>query len=51
MNIYKDFLPKDVFKKLKDTMMGDYFPWYFNHLLLLLYEKVKKCVGANGWIL
>tara|TARA_R100000388_G_C7132512_1_gene106139 strand:+ start:25 stop:513 length:489 start_codon:yes stop_codon:yes gene_type:complete len=30
MNIYKNFLPKDVFKKLKDTMMGTYFPWYFN---------------------
>jgi hypothetical protein len=30
MNISKNFLPKDVFKTLKDTMMGDYFPWYFN---------------------
>lgn len=30
MKIYKNFLPKDVFKKLKDTMMGEYFPWYFN---------------------
>ena len=30
MNIYKNFLPKNVFKKLKDTMMGYYFPWYFN---------------------
>ena len=30
MNIYKNFLPQNVFKKLKNTMMGDYFPWYFN---------------------
>ena len=30
MKIYKNFLSKDVFKKLKDTMMGEYFPWYFN---------------------
>ena len=30
MNIYKNFLPKKVFKKLKDNMMGYYFPWYFN---------------------
>ena len=30
MNIYKNFLPKDIFKTLKDTMMGNYFPWYFN---------------------
>ena len=30
MNIYKNFLPKKVFKKLKDIMMGYYFPWYFN---------------------
>ena len=29
MNIYKNFLPKDVFKKLKDSMMGEWFPWYF----------------------
>ena len=30
MNIYKNFLPKDIFKTLKDTMMGNSFPWYFN---------------------
>jgi len=30
MNIYKNFLPKDMFKILKDNMMGEYFPWYFN---------------------
>ena len=30
MNISKNFLPKDVFKTLKDSMMGYYFPWYFN---------------------
>ena len=29
MNIYKNFLPKDVFKKLKHSMMGEWFPWYF----------------------
>ena len=27
---YKNFLPNDIFKTLKDTMMGDNFPWYFN---------------------
>ena len=30
MNIYKNFLSKKTFKNLKDTMMSDYFPWYFN---------------------
>ncbi len=30
MNIYKNFLPKKVFNTLKNTMMGYYFPWYFN---------------------
>jgi len=31
MNIYKNFLPKVVFNELKNNMMGDYFPWYFNN--------------------
>ena len=39
MNIYKNFLPKDVFKTLKDTMMGDYFPWYFNNFVNRKGEK------------
>jgi len=30
MKIYKNFLPKNIFKKLKDNMTGEYFPWYFN---------------------
>ena len=30
MNIYKNFLPKEVFNTLKNTMMGYYFPYYFN---------------------
>tara|TARA_R100001594_G_scaffold40390_1_gene72257 strand:- start:65 stop:544 length:480 start_codon:yes stop_codon:yes gene_type:complete len=30
MTIYKNFLSKEIFKKLKDAMMSDYFPWYFN---------------------
>ena len=30
MNTYKNFLPKKIFKTLRDTMMGYYFPWYFN---------------------
>ena len=29
MNIYKNFLSKKEFKKIKSTMMGPYFPWYF----------------------
>jgi len=33
MNIYKNFLPKKIFKTLKDTMMGYYFPWYFNNYI------------------
>tara|TARA_R100001463_G_scaffold29944_1_gene68074 strand:+ start:266 stop:748 length:483 start_codon:yes stop_codon:yes gene_type:complete len=39
MNIYKNFLPKNVFKKLKDTMMGGYFPWYFNNFVNREWEK------------
>ena len=30
MKIYKNFLPKELFETLKDNIMGDYFPWYFN---------------------
>ena len=30
MNIYKNFLPQKVFKRLKDGMMGEEFPWYYN---------------------
>jgi hypothetical protein len=29
MNIYKNFLSKKHFKKLKDKIMGHNFPWYF----------------------
>jgi len=39
MNIYKNFLPKDIFKTLKDTMMGYYFPWYFNSFVNRKGEK------------
>ena len=39
MNIYKNFLPKKIFKTLKDTMMGYYFPWYFNDFIT---NKNKK---------
>lgn len=34
MNIYKNFLPDNVFKTLRDNMMGDYFPWYFNEYIV-----------------
>ena len=30
IQVYNNFLPKKVFKTLKDAMMGYYFPWYFN---------------------
>jgi len=39
MNISKNFLPKNVFKTLKDTMMGEYFPWYFNNFVNREWEK------------
>ena len=42
MNIYKNFLPKDIFKTLKDTMMGYYFPWYFNSFVNHDDEKVDN---------
>ena len=31
MIIHKNFLPKNVFDKLKDTIMSEYFPWYFTN--------------------
>ena len=34
MNIYKKFLPKKIFKELKDGIMSDYFPWYYNDCIL-----------------
>jgi|TARA_R110002012_G_scaffold317667_1_gene534541 hypothetical protein len=30
MKVYKNFLPKKEFTKLKNYMMGIYMPWYFN---------------------
>ena len=39
MNIYKNFLPKEVFNNLKDAMMGYYFPWYFNNYINEINEK------------
>ncbi len=39
MNIYKNFLPNDVFKKLKGTMKGAYFPWYYNDYVDDIKEK------------
>ena len=30
MNIYKNFLDKKDFKNLKDKIMGEYMPWFFN---------------------
>ena len=42
MNIYKNFLPKDIFKKLKNAMMGDTFPWYFNDFVNYKNEKRNK---------
>ena len=39
MNIYKNFLPKEVFNNLKDAMMGYYFPWYFNNYINEIHEK------------
>ena len=39
MNIYKNFLPKNVFKKLKNTVMTKSFPWYFNDDVIDKNEK------------
>ncbi len=30
MNIYKNFLSTKEFSKVKEKIMSDYFPWYFN---------------------
>ena len=34
MNIYKNFLPKKDFNKLKNYVMSDYFPWYYNDFVV-----------------
>ena len=39
---YKNFLPNDIFKTLKDTMMGDNFPWYFNDTVVSKADAKKK---------
>ena len=31
MNIYKNFLDKKEFAKVKEKIMSDYMPWYFNN--------------------
>tara|TARA_R100000655_G_C2897660_1_gene178245 strand:+ start:78 stop:563 length:486 start_codon:yes stop_codon:yes gene_type:complete len=38
MNLYRNFLPKKIFKQLKDAIMSNYFPWYYNDDIL----KKKK---------
>jgi len=40
MNISKKFLDKKDFKKLKDKIMGEYMPWYFN-------EGVNRATDKN----
>ena len=30
MNIYKNFLSKKDFKKIKSFIMGNHFPWYYS---------------------
>ena len=35
MNIYKNFLSKEKFKKLESYIMGDHFPWYFNEAVVV----------------
>jgi hypothetical protein len=49
MNIYKNFLPKDVFKTLKDNMMGYYFPWYFNDFVNREEEKGDNFQFTFKW--
>ena len=39
IQVYNNFLPKDVFKKLKNAMMSNYFPWYFNEYVNYKGEK------------
>ena len=34
MKIYKNFLSKEDFKKIKSTIMGDYMPWFYNDNVL-----------------
>jgi len=39
IQVYNNFLPKDVFLKLKNVMMSDAFPWYFNDCVNYKKEK------------
>ena len=34
MNLYSNFLPKKIFKQLKDAIMSNSFPWYYNDDIL-----------------
>ena len=55
MKIYKNFLPKELFKTLKDNMMGDHFPWYFNNFINYEHEDKNNSqftftfIKNNNW--
>ena len=64
MNIYKNFLDKKDFEKLKDKIMGQYMPWYFNDgviswddkkyfqfTFLFLNNSKKNCIDEHFNIL
>ena len=36
MNIYKNFLKKEDFKKIESVMMGNKFPWYFQSNIVVV---------------
>jgi len=39
MNLSKNFLPKKIFKTLRDGVMSSYFPWYFNDGIIKAKDK------------
>ena len=55
MKIYKNFLPKELFETLKDNMMGDHFPWYFNNFINYEHENKSNSqftftfIKSNNW--
>tara|TARA_R100000152_G_C6581987_1_gene45524 strand:+ start:24 stop:500 length:477 start_codon:yes stop_codon:yes gene_type:complete len=63
MNIYKNFLDKKDFKKLKDKITGQYMPWYFNEgvnkttdknfqfVFIFMQESKKNCIDEYFEIL
>ena len=51
MNLSKNFLKKDDFKKIESIIMGNEFPWYFNEKIIKVNEDDEDFQFTYSFIL